>query len=77
MSAERSTPSEPMGPPIDISETIDALCGHFKLDKTMVAQIVFEPSVLTFTVLDPNEHGRPHLRDGEIAKSERSYRVTT
>ena len=73
----REDVSTPSGPPIDIGPTIDALCEAFGLNKTMVSQIIFEPDVLTFTILDPNEHGRPHLRDGVIAISERRYRVTT
>lgn len=77
----RSTVSEvsntPSGPPIDIAPTIDALCEAFGFDKRDVTQIIFEPSLLTFTLLDHNEHGRPYIQGERIATSERVYRVTT
>ena len=75
MTTEHKPQSEPV---VDIGPTIDALCGQFDLEKTLVTQIIFEPMTLTFTVLDHNDEGRPFIRDdGHIASSELSYRVTT
>ena len=76
--SEHNVSSIPGGPPIDISRTIDELCDAFDLDKTFVSQIVFEPSVLTFTILDINDEGKKFIGDdGEVATHEKSYRVTT
>jgi hypothetical protein len=38
--------------PVDISATIDALCEQFGFDKTRVTWISFEPTTLTFEVVE-------------------------
>jgi len=42
----------PHSEPVDISATIDALCEQFGFDKTQVTWISFEPTRLTFEVIE-------------------------
>jgi len=54
--------------PVDISATIDALCEQFGFDKTYVTWISFEPTTLTFEVLELGGKHHSHTRVPHIFK---------
>jgi hypothetical protein len=66
-----------MSDAIDISEPLKEICDRLSLHYESVTRIVFEPSVVSATVLKRKENGAGFLEGDEVAVDEHDFKVST
>jgi len=69
--------SKPGSEPKDVGDLVQQLCSRFDFQKESVREIVIEPTIITFSLLEKNYKGKPFLKGDDIATREWSYKVTT